>query len=73
MTEFYLVKIQKNNRISILLNGFLLFIGSTHLYIFVNPKEADGSEKKFTYEMAQAEIAEAKGFKLRNTSLTKGD
>ena len=39
----------------------------------MNPKESDGSEKKFTYEMAQSEIAEAKGFRLKNSTLTKGE
>ncbi len=56
----------------VLKSGDRILFGSSHLYVFINPKESTGNEMKFTYEMAQAEIAEAKGFKLRNTTLTKG-
>lgn len=39
--------------------------------MFVNPSKQSPKEKKITWELAQNEIAEAKGFSLKNTSLTK--
>jgi kinesin family member 1 len=41
------------------------------MYIFINPKQAKKNEPRVTWEMAQKEIAEAKGFSTKNTELTK--
>ncbi len=41
------------------------------MYIFINPKQAKPNEPTVTWEMAQKEIAEAKGFSTKNAGLTK--
>ena len=41
------------------------------MYIFINPKQAKPNEPRVTWEMAQKEIAEAKGFSTKNAGLTK--
>jgi pSer/pThr/pTyr-binding forkhead associated (FHA) protein len=52
-------------------NDRILF-GSSHLYIFVDPKKQVNKEQQVSWETAQKELAEARGFKLKNTSLSKG-
>lgn len=47
------------------------FLGSSNMFVFINPVKQDAKEKRITWELAQNEIAEAKGFSLKNTSLTK--
>lgn len=42
------------------------------MFVFINPAKQNPQEKKITWDMAQNEIAEAKGFSVKNTSLTKG-
>lgn len=42
------------------------------MFVFINPSKQSAKDKKITWEIAQNEIAEAKGFSLNNTSLTKG-
>lgn len=42
------------------------------MYVFINPKQQTQNEKKITWELAQKEIAEAKGYSSKNSSLTKG-
>jgi len=50
--------------------------GSNHLYVYNNPKKDDAPAdlpKEITYEFAQKEIAQAKGFATGVTAgLTKG-
>ena len=54
-------------------NCIFLFVlpGSSHMYVFINPKQAAQNEPRVTWEMAQKEIAEAKGFSTKNTELSK--
>lgn len=42
------------------------------MYVFINPKDAAPNEPKVTWNEAQKEIAAAKGFSVKDTSLTKG-
>lgn len=42
------------------------------MFVFINPAKQNPKEKKITWEMAQNEIAEAKGYSLKNSSFTKG-
>ena len=42
------------------------------MYVFINPKDAAPIEPKVTWNEAQKEIAAAKGFSVKDTSLTKG-
>ena len=42
------------------------------MYVFINPKDAAPNEPKVTWNEAQKEIAAAKGFSVKETSLTKG-
>ncbi|CAF0814643.1 unnamed protein product, partial [Brachionus calyciflorus] len=51
-------------------NDRILF-GSSNMYVFINPVKSDPKEKRITWENAQKEIAEAKGYSSQNTSLTK--
>ena len=41
------------------------------MYVFINPRKQAENEPKVTWEMAQKEIAQAKGFSL-NTNLSRG-
>jgi kinesin family protein 1 len=52
-------------------NDRILF-GSSHLHVFVDPRKQVNKEQRVTWEMAQKELAEARGFAVKNTSLTKG-
>ena len=42
----------------------VLIGSSAHMYVFINPTEAKPNEARITWEMAQTEIAEAKGLTL---------
>ena len=60
-----------------LIENRLMFAGSNHLYIFMNPKNTDtGGEdlpQEITWEFAQKEIAQVKGFATTSgAGLTKG-
>jgi kinesin family protein 1 len=48
-----------------------ILVGSSHMYVFINPKKSIPNEPRVTWEEAQKEIAEAKGFSL-SLSLTNG-
>ena len=52
------------------------FSGSNHLYVFINPLNKEGSEDlppEITWEFAQKEIAQVKGFSTSTgAGLTKG-
>ena len=52
------------------------FSGSNHLYVFINPLNKEGSEDlpaEITWEFAQKEIAQVKGFTTSTgAGLTKG-
>ncbi len=50
-----------------------ILIGSSHMYVFINPKKSTLNEPRVTWEEAQKEIAEAKGFSLKDKSLTTGE
>ena len=57
--------------------GYLCyFTGSNHLYVFINPLNKEGSEDlpaEITWEFAQKEIAQVKGFSTSTgAGLTKG-
>ncbi|XP_067934246.1 kinesin-like protein KIF28 [Watersipora subatra] len=58
-----------------LVNKDRVMFGSNHLYVFINPKNDDSADdlpKNITYEFAQKEIAQAKGFATGSTAgLTK--
>lgn len=52
-----------------------LLTGSNHVYYFVNPLKPAAPEetpKEITWEYAQKEVAEAKGFAIGLVGLTKG-
>ncbi len=42
------------------------------MYVFINPKDAAPNEPKVTWNEAQKEIAAAKGFSVKDSSLSKG-
>lgn len=42
------------------------------MFVFINPAKVNPKEPRITWEIAQNEIAEAKGFSVKNKSLTKG-
>ena len=55
----------------------LLFLtGSNHMYVFLNPKNVKSAEAslppEITWEFAQKEIAQAKGFAVGSSGMTKG-
>lgn len=41
------------------------------MYVFINPIKAESKAKQISWEQAQKEIAEAKGYSTKNTTLTK--
>lgn len=41
------------------------------MYVFINPAKADTKERQITWEEAQKEIAEAKGYSTKNSTLSK--
>jgi hypothetical protein len=51
-----------------------ILFGSSHLHVFVDPRKAVNKEQRVTWELAQKELAEARGFALtrQKTTLTKG-
>lgn len=51
-------------------NDRILF-GPSQIYVFIHPQKQRGNEPRVTWEMAQKEIAEAKGFSSSNKMLTK--
>lgn len=53
-------------------NDRILF-GSSNMFVFINPAKQAASKEpiRISWEMAQKEIAEAKGFSVKNSSLTK--
>jgi len=56
---------------------YFIVLGSSHLYVFVHPKKHDNFPDLpdvITWEFAQMEIAQARGFTAQDTSgLTKGN
>ena len=42
------------------------------MFVFINPAESSSKLTRVNWEMAQKEIAEAKGFSVKNKHLTKG-
>ena len=55
---------------------FTTFSGSNHLYVFLNPlkDDSDGLPDEITWEFAQKEIAQAKGFATGMAAgLSKGE
>lgn len=51
---------------------YAVFTGSNHMYVFVNPKQGQ-LPADITWESAQKEIAQAKGFATESgAGLTKG-
>ena len=53
----------------------LIFTGSSHLYVFVNPnqKKSDADlPEEITWDFAQKEIAQASGYATDTEGLTKG-
>lgn len=54
--------------------ALLCLPGSNHLYVYIHPKKDDAPAelpKEITYEFAQKEIAQAKGFSTASKGLTK--
>ena len=51
-------------------NDRILF-GSSNMYVFINPSKGNSKEKRITWEHAQKEIAEVKGYSTQNNSMTK--
>jgi hypothetical protein len=49
-----------------------ILIGSSHMYVYINPKKSTPNEPRVSWEEAQKEIAEVKGFLLKDKSLTTG-
>ena len=47
-------------------NDRILF-GSSHLHVFVDPKKQVNKQQRITWEIAQKELAEARGFAVKNT------
>ncbi|KAL3836511.1 hypothetical protein ACJMK2_021937 [Sinanodonta woodiana] len=53
-----------------------LIFGTTQYFVFVNPKERDGSKEKFpevTFESAQEELAKKSGFDVSGQNKTKDE
>ena len=51
-----------------------VLFGSNHMYIFINPKHnktSDGTPADVTWEFAQGEIAQAKGYSVGTEGLTR--
>lgn len=49
--------------------------GSNHMYVFINPlntKSSGDLPSEITWEFAQREIAQAKGFSVGSTDMSKG-
>ena len=49
--------------------------GTTQMFVFIDPKEAENSKKKYetvTYEMFQEEIAANSGFDMNSENKSKG-
>lgn len=53
-------------------NNDRILFGSSHLHVFIDPRKQVNKEQRVTWEVAQKELAEARGFAVKNTSLTKG-
>ena len=53
-----------------------ILVGSNHMYVFINPtntKTSDASlPAEITWEFAQKEIAQAKGFAVGSSGMSKG-
>ena len=51
-------------------------VGSNHMYVFINPSNTKTSDSslpaEITWEFAQKEIAQAKGFAVGSSGMSKG-